>query len=108
MLYNNKKNPEKTVLSRNTSYIGEAIEIKVKRILNNKEPISDASPLIFTERKDGVLPQYDIRTDRFEIAIEAMDAASKSHIAKREERAKLEEQAKEGMKKEGMEPTKTT
>ena len=30
-------------------------------------------PTIYTEKKDGVLPEYDIRTDRFEVAIEAMD-----------------------------------
>ena len=38
------------------SYIAESLEHKVKRILNNKEPIKDGAPLIYTERKDGVLP----------------------------------------------------
>lgn len=99
-MYNKRNKPTKTDIYRNTSYIGEQIEDKVKRILNNKEPITDGAPIIFTERKDGVMPQYDIRTDRFEIAIDAMDAASKSWQAKREERASLGEQAKEGMKKE--------
>ena len=28
--------------------------------------------IAYTEKKDGVKPEYDIRTDRFEIAREAM------------------------------------
>lgn len=95
------KLPKPTTLIRNTSYVGERIEEKVNRIVNNKEPITDGAPRIFTDRKDGVLPAYDIRTDRFEIAIDAMDAVHKAQVAKREERAKtMGEQAKEGMKNE--------
>lgn len=80
--------PIKTTLKRNTSYKGETIEQKIERIVNNKEPISDGAPLIYTERNDGVLPAYDIRTDRFEIAVDAMDKVSKTYKAKREERHK--------------------
>lgn len=82
-----KKNKiNKTKLTRNTSYKGETIEEKVSRIVNNKEPISDGAPITYTERKDGVLPEFNIRTDRFEVAIDAMDAVTKSHQAKREQR----------------------
>lgn len=80
--------PVKTSLSVNTSYKGERIEEKIERIVNNKEPISDGAPIIYTERKDGVLPEYDIRTDRFEVAVEAMDKVTGSHQAKREQRLK--------------------
>lgn len=97
----------------NKSYAAETIEQKVFRIVNNKEPISDGAPRIYTERKDGVQAQYNIRTDRFEIAVEAMDKVAGTHRAKREERAKtLGEQAVEGMKKEakdgGTEPIQGT
>lgn len=68
---------------------GETIEQKIERIVSNKEPIKDGSPEIFTERKDGVIAAYNIRTDRWEIAAEAMDAVSRSIQAKREERMKL-------------------
>ena len=54
-----------------TTYEGETIEAKVNRIVNNGEPITDGTPIIYTERKDGVLPEYDIRTDRWDIAIDA-------------------------------------
>lgn len=87
-MYKYKKST-KTKLKVNTSYIGETIEQKINRILNNKEPITDGAPLIYTERKNGVEAQYDIRTDRFEIAVEAMDKVQKTHLAKREERAKV-------------------
>lgn len=95
-----KIKPSETSLNVNTSYIGESIEEKIQRVINNKEPISDHADIIYTERKDGVMPEYDIRTDRFEIAIDAMDKVSKAYTAKRNERITLGEQAKKGMKKE--------
>ena len=68
----------------NNSLEGESIEAKVCRIVNNGEPISDGAPLIYTERKDGVKEEYNIRTDRFDIALNAMDYATKSNRAKRD------------------------
>lgn len=94
-----KKNKiNKTTLKVNQSLTGETIEQKIRRIVNNKEPIHDGAPIIYTERKNGVQPEYDIRTDRFEIAVDAMDYVTKSHTAKREQR--LGEKAKEGMERE--------
>lgn len=81
-----------TTIKRNTSYIGETIEQKVRRIVNNKEPITDGAPLIYTDRKEGVQAQYDIRTDRFEIAIDAMDKVTKTHQARRANRHKPKEE----------------
>ena len=85
---------------------GETIEDKVSRLLSNKEPISDTAPKIFTERSQGVLPATNVRTDRFEIAVDAMDAVTKSHIAKRQENIdnftkKLDEQNAKGKSIEG-------
>jgi len=88
-------------LSINKSYQGERIEQKIARIVNNKEPITDGAPLIYTERKDGVGAEYNIRTDRFEVAIDAMDKVASTLRAKREQKPSLGEEAKEGMKKEG-------
>lgn len=79
----NKKKATRTSFQINGSVKGETIEKKMRRILNSNEPISDGAPLIYTERKDGVLPEYDIRTDRFEIAVEGMDMVTKSLLAKR-------------------------
>lgn len=82
----NKSKAAKSKIKVNTSYEGEKIEHKISRIVNQKEPIKDGAPIIFTDRKDGVQPQFDIRTDRFEIAVEGMDAVDKSHKASREQR----------------------
>ena len=41
---------------------GETIETKVERIVSTNEPISDGAPLIYTERKDGILAAYNIKT----------------------------------------------
>lgn len=76
---------QKSQLESNEVYEGETIETKVSRIINEKAPIEDGAPIIFTERADGVLPAYDIRTDRWDIAIDAMDKVNKMKIAKREE-----------------------
>lgn len=80
-----KKIKCKTSINHNESYEGESIETKVQRITLNNEPITDGAPIIYTERKDGVLPGYNIRTDRWEIAIDAMDKVSKTITAKRDE-----------------------
>ena len=86
--------PQSTSLTRNESYYGETIEQKIHRIINNKEPLTDGAPLIYTDRKDGVLPEYDPRTDRFEIAIDAMDKVTASKQAAREQRHREKEEAK--------------
>ena len=63
---------------------GELIEEKVTRLTQEKSPINDGAPIIYTERKDGVLPAYDIRTDRWEIAQAAMEINQKAISAKRQ------------------------
>lgn len=81
------------------TYEGETIENKVKRIVENKEPISDGAPIIYTEKKDGVLPQFDIRTDKWDIAINAMDKVHSSKIAQNKEYMKQIEEKGEEMDK---------
>lgn len=71
-----------TQKTNTAKYEGETIEAKVRRIVDNKEPISDGAPIIYTEKKDGILPQYDIRTDRWDMAIMAMDAVNRAKIAR--------------------------
>lgn len=82
-MYRRNQIPQ-TTIKRNESYVAESLEKKLFRITTNKEPIKDGSPLIYTDRADGVLPDYNIRTDRFESAIDAMDKVSKATRAKRQ------------------------
>lgn len=85
---------KKTSITRNESVEGELLTDKIERIMNNGDPITDGAPIIFTERKDGVLPSFNPRTDRWDAAIDAMDAVSRSNAAKREESMKK----RDGMK----------
>ena len=77
-------------LSINFSFEGETIETKVRRITENKEPITDGAPVIYTDRKHGTKPEFNIRTDRFDIALDAMDYVNRSRTAKRLELVKKE------------------
>lgn len=100
----------KTSIEKRDVYEGESIEKKVERILNNKETITDGAPIIYQDRKDGIEPAYDIRSDRFDIAIEAMDKVAKAKIAKREETMKEynEKNKKEEKAVSKVEPTHDT
>jgi hypothetical protein len=88
MYYSPKYN--NTYLDVNQSVEGETIEQKIERVTQNKEPIKDGAPLIYTDRKDGVQAGYNIRTDRFEIAVDAMDKVTRSNYAKRDNQPKME------------------
>lgn len=68
----------------NETVEGISIEKKIERVMQAKEPIDDSAPIMFTERKDGVLPEYNIRTDKWDVAMTAMDAVAKSRIARRD------------------------
>lgn len=90
-----KKNRiQTTSISKSERYEGETLEEKITRVINNNEPITDGAPLIYQERDEGINPAYDIRTDRFEHALEASDVVAKSHLAKREERQKAKQEGK--------------
>lgn len=91
--------PKNTSIRLNQSSEGESIEQKMERILQNGEGIEDGAPIIYTERKDGVSPEHDIRTDRFDVAIDAMDAVAGAHISKREDAIQKRKEALEGLKK---------
>lgn len=103
-MYNNRQKMKVTDVTGIEAYNAETIEDKVRRLLNNKEPITDGAPLIFTDRKEGVKPSYNIRTDRWEVAVDGMDTVSRAHIARREERGKVIEMKKDG----GPEPIQGT
>lgn len=97
-MYTKNKMPV-TTLRVNASKQGETIENKIRRIVNNKEPITDGASLIYSERKDGTLPETNIRTDRWEVAVEAMDIENKNRITKRE--AKIIEMQKKQEAEDG-------
>lgn len=77
---------KKTTFNVDNSIQGETLATKLERITTNKEPIKDSAPMIYTDRKDGVLPDYDPRTDRFDVAIDAHDKITMTNLAKRQAR----------------------
>lgn len=79
-MYNQKANIK--VIIPNT---GKSLEETIREQLATKAPLEMVAEKVYTERKDGIQPQYDIRTDRFDIAVEAHDARAKAAIARRQE-----------------------
>lgn len=61
---------------------GESIEEMLRRIIANNEPVPANVKMIYTERKEGVNPDYDIRTDRQNIALDANDKFTASERMK--------------------------
>lgn len=64
----------------NLTYQADPREVKLRKIINGEsnEMEDGVFPTIYTEKKDGVQPEFDIRTDRFEVAIEAIDKINQS------------------------------
>lgn len=64
----------------NLAYQADPREVKLRRIISGESSSMEDGvfPTIYTEKKDGVQPEFDIRTDRFEIAIDAMDKINQS------------------------------
>ena len=81
---------------------GESIENKVHRITENNEPITDGAPIIYTNRDDGVLPAYNIRTDRWEIAQQAMEAVNQANLAKSKNYGKIDKEDKKALDSQDM------
>lgn len=109
MLYLKTK-PGRTSINKNESVEGESIEQKVRRITLTKEPITDGAELVYTERSKGVDPSTDIRTDKWEIAVTAMEKVheTKQGLIKEKmktpeikEQERIAKEAKDNMKKEG-------
>lgn len=69
------KNRKGCIDNPNLTYEAEPREVKLRKIINGEASNMEDGvfPTIYTEKKDGVRPEYDIRTDRFEVAIDAMD-----------------------------------
>lgn len=74
------KNRKGCINNPDLTYEAEPREVKLRKIISGEASNMEDGvfPTIYTEKKDGVLPEYDIRTDRFEVAIEAMDKINQS------------------------------
>ena len=52
---------------------GETLIKKIQRILDENEPLTDGAPMIYTPKQEGVREDCNIRTDKWELAMNAMD-----------------------------------
>lgn len=77
------------------SYEGQSIEDRCKKLVETGEPIKDTSPLIYTPKEKGVMPQYDVRADKWAIAQEAMDRVNRERIAKGQQPSGVEANKKD-------------
>lgn len=74
------KNRKGCIDNPDLTYEAEPREVKLRKIISGEASNMEDGvfPTIYTEKKDGVQPEYDIRTDRFEVAIDAMDKINQS------------------------------
>lgn len=79
-------------LKTTESFIGESLEDKVRRTMLTNAPIEAISPMVYTERKEGVRKDTDIRTDRWEVAQSAMETITMGARTKRAEKTEKTEQ----------------
>lgn len=68
------------------TYEASPLIVKLKRkmegIATEGADIDESIPIIYTNRADGVFPETNIRSDRFEIAREAIDKINQAHAEK--------------------------
>lgn len=93
----------------NLTYQAEPREVKLRKIISGEanDMEDGVFPTIYTEKKDGVMPEYDIRTDRFEVALDAIDKINKSAADKIAKNKGETEAAKDSGPKEKTEPEKS-
>jgi hypothetical protein len=84
-----------TQITRHCDNFGKSIEEELRQAQASKTPISSTTDVTYTPLKDGVLPQYDIRTDRQEIALDATEKMAKSDILHNDELPKVEEKVEQ-------------
>lgn len=62
--------------------LGQSIEQQLRKIKAENQPIPGVFPELFTPAEAGVIPDMDVRTDRFEIAYNAKNKYEASETAK--------------------------
>ena len=93
----------------NLTYQAEPREVKLRKIISGESSNMEDGvfPTIYTEKKDGVMPEYDIRTDRFEVAIDAIDKINQSTANQIAKNKGETEAVKDFGQKEKTEPEKS-
>lgn len=72
-----------SLIQCNDSYEGEPIERELERLIDGDNTLTSSGAPIYTKKGDGVLPEYDIRTSRMDIAEGAMDKVNAARLSYR-------------------------
>lgn len=84
-------------LEINQGTVGAKLETKIEQLMNQRESTGEpTAPLLYTAREQGVKASTDIRTDRWDIAVEATGKIARSYVARREERGKARQEEDKG------------
>lgn len=83
------------IIKRNTSYEAESIEQMLRKAKEGESIELGGKELLYTEKKDGVLPITNIRTDKFDLAMEALDTVERTRAVKEKEYMKKAIEAEE-------------
>ncbi|WP_036074725.1 hypothetical protein, partial [Lysinibacillus boronitolerans] len=67
-----------------TNYVGEDIHEKVNRLMTTDGAIEDDlnAQKVYTKRKDGVIDNYNVRADKWDMALDTLDQINRTKIAK--------------------------
>ena len=78
------KFPSSRIIRNNCTVEALSIEEEMLKAKEGKEPLKATAKVTYNDRRDGVLPQHDIRTDRFDVALQQTTKVHKSEAAKRQ------------------------
>lgn len=54
-------------------YVEDTLMVKLRNMKDRGESPDNSKEIIYTDRRDGVIPGYNIRTDRFEAGLDALE-----------------------------------
>lgn len=80
-------------IRRTADQKGKSLEEQIRLASTTKAPIESIAPEIYTPLKEGVLPQYNIRADRQEIALDLTEKYDKSKVMHSDEQPSEEAEA---------------
>lgn len=74
----------KSLIKRNETSEGKSIEQMLADKMEGEAIELGGKALLYTEKKDGVVPITNIRADKMELAMEALDKVERTRIARRD------------------------
>lgn len=80
---------------------GETLIKKIQRILDENEPLTDGAPMIYTPKQAGVRDDCNVRTDKWALAMNAMDRVNNYKLNEYLKKGEAEAPKEAGSQPEG-------